>query len=101
MRYRFSSKIWEFYGKKGVWYFVTVPADQATEIRILTADIKRGFNSVKVEATIGSSKWKTSIFVYSKDKSYVLPIKKEVRDRENINTGDKVKVNISLVDLQS
>ena len=99
MSYRFSSKIWEFYGKKGVWYFVTVPADQATEIRMLTSKIKRGFNSVKVKATIGSSTWKTSIFVYSKDGSYVLPIKKSIRDKEQLHTGDQPQVNITLMDL--
>ena len=101
MNYDFSGKTWEFFGKKGAWHFVTVPADQAAEIRMLTSEIKRGFNSVKVEATISKSKWKTSIFVYSKDKSYVLPIKKGVRDKENISTGDEIQVNISLADLQS
>ena len=99
MEYKFSSKIWEFNEKKGTWYFVTVPDEQATEIRMLTSGVKRGFNSVRVEATIGSSKWKTSIFVYSKDKSYVLPIKKEVREKEQIHTGDRPQVSITLADL--
>ena len=99
MEYHFQGKIWKFYGKAYPWYFVSVPEIQAVGIRELTSNIKRGFKSVRVEAIIGSSKWKTSIFIYSKDGSYVLPIKKEVRDKEQIDSGDKIQVSITLVDL--
>ena len=81
MKYHFQAKIWKFYGKAYPWYFVSVPEVQAVKIRELTSGIRRGFNSVRVEAAIGSSKWKTSIFIYSKDGSYVLPIKKDLKSK--------------------
>ena len=99
MEYHFQGKIWKFYGKAYPWYFVSVPETQAIEIRKLTSKINRGFKSVRVKAIVGSSRWKTSIFIYSKDGSYVLPIKKEVREKEQIDSGDKIQVSVTLADL--
>jgi hypothetical protein len=47
---------------------------------------------VKVKVTIGSSTWSTSVFPDAKRGTFVLPVKKPVRQAEGIEAGDRVKV---------
>src|SRR5690348_13453150 len=99
LSYTFSAKLWMYSGE-GAWYFVTLPKEYATEIKTLSSDWKnKGFGSVRVKANIGNIKWDTSIFPDNKIKSYLLPIKKEVRKKLNINDGDELKVTIELSDM--
>ena len=49
---------------------------------------------MRVEATIGGSTWRTSVFPESAGDSYVLPVKKPVRVAERIEPGDKVEVRL-------
>ncbi|MFT4532228.1 MAG: hypothetical protein ACI9T8_000239 [Candidatus Saccharimonadales bacterium] len=97
MNYEFKTKLWEYTGK-GSWHFVTLPVDQALEIREITSGNTNGFGSVRVNVEVGSSTWKTSIFPDTKNDSYVLPIKKTVRTAENISDGSTLTVSISLID---
>jgi hypothetical protein len=97
MSYTFDSAIWLHSG--GSWHFVTLPHDQSDEIDERTMDTTRGFGSVRVQVTIGSSTWATSLFPDSKEQAYVLPIKKPVRTKEGIAVGDIVTVHIELVDV--
>lgn len=80
------------------WFFVTVPADVSEELR-LGAGEPRGFGSIRVEATIGSTVWSTSVFPSNERRGcYVLPVKKAVRKAEEIDDGDAVDVHIRAVD---
>jgi hypothetical protein len=54
--------IWKGSDAAGRWYFITVPEEQSAEIRAHAFGSPRGFGSVKVEATIGSVTWRTSVF---------------------------------------
>ena len=83
------------------WYFVTLPFDQADQIDEITANVQRGFGSVRVEVTIGSSVWRTSLFPDKKRGSYVLPIKKAVRLGEALQVGTFVQISLDLVDVAS
>lgn len=72
---------------------MTLPKDKATEIKALTGSLRRnGFGSVKVAVSIGGIQWWTSIFPDSKSNSYLLPIKKEIRNKLNVNAGDVLNV---------
>ena len=70
-------------------------ADHEIHQRILTGK-RRGFGSVKVEATIGDSTWSTSLF---KQKSGVwfLPVKAAVRRVEGLEEGDEVTATMTLL----
>ena len=57
----FSGALWEVQ-EKGGWHFVTLPRDDAEQIKFFTSDARVGFGSVKVTATIGETVWETSIF---------------------------------------
>ena len=99
LAYTFKDELWAYFGD-GSWYFITLPVKYADEIKTIASSIKKGFGSVKVSATIGSTSWNTSIFPDVKSKSYVLPIKKDVRIANHISVGDKPKVYITIKDIQ-
>jgi hypothetical protein len=94
----FTFLVWIWKGSKaaGRWYFVTVPEEQSAEIKAHSFGSPRGFNSVKVEATIGDVTWRTSVFPLNRG-GYVLPVKAEVRRRAKLSAGDKVSVGLRLI----
>ena len=51
---------------------------------------------MKVTAKIGGSEWKTSIWFDTKNDTYLLPIKAEIRKKEKIDmeAGNEVKAAI-------
>jgi hypothetical protein len=89
-----TASLWMWSG--GSWHFVTVPEDQADEIRAHSLLSRGGFGSVKVEATIHGVTWRTSVFP-QKSGGYLLPVKKEVRCRAGIAAGDEVTVSFELL----
>ena len=90
-----TAPVWLWSGGKGSWHFLTIPAGEAVEIRLGSAASgpRRGFGSLRVEATIDDVAWRTSIFP-QKDGGYILPIKSEVRRRAGIAAGDAVRVRL-------
>ena len=93
---RVTGPLWLWTGENGSWHFVTVPEEQSDEIRAHGMVTLRGFNSVKVEATINGVAWRTSIFPV-KSGGYFLPIKKEVRSKAGVAAGDAVTVELELL----
>ena len=91
-----TSPLWLWSGETGSWHFITVPAEEATEIRAHSLLERRGFGSVKVEATIHDVTWRTSVFP-QKSGGYILPVKADVRRRAAIAAGDEVTVKLELL----
>jgi hypothetical protein len=92
-----SSLVWIWKGEAaGRWYFITVPEEESDEIRAHAFGNPRGFQSVRVEATIGSVAWRTSVFPLNSG-GYLLPLKAEVRKKANIGAGDEVTVKLELL----
>lgn len=89
-----TAPLWLWTG--GSWHFITVPAEQADEIRAHSLLNRGGFGSVKVEATINGVSWRTSVFP-QKSGGYLLPVKKEVRSKADIAAGDDVTVTLELL----
>jgi hypothetical protein len=89
----FTAELWLHSDMPGAWYFITLPLDAADEIRATSE--RRGFGSVRVRATIGASEWDTSVFPDTKTGSFVLPVKAAVRDKQDIDEGDRVAVTIT------
>jgi hypothetical protein len=94
-RYRFSSELWEWASREN-WFFVSLPADASEEIAELPFP-PRGFGSVPVRASVGSSHWNTSIFPGA-DGRYVLPVKRAVRVKNGIEKLDRVEAEVELAD---
>lgn len=93
-----TAPIWLWGEGKGSWHFLTIPADDAIEIRLESAasGVRRGFGSIRVEATINGVAWRTSIFP-QKSGGYLLPIKAPMRLRAGLAVGDEVTVKLDLI----
>ena len=49
---------------------------------------------MKVTATLGTSKWQTAIWFDTKQGTYLLPIKANIRKQENVILGEDIKISI-------
>jgi hypothetical protein len=96
--FEFTASLWRYPGEGG-WHFVSLPSEVGADITDMTAGIRGGFGSVRVAVTVGATSWRTSIFPDSKTGTYLLPVKKEVRDAEELRTGDDVRARLRIVDL--
>lgn len=96
--FTFRSDLWRWEAQTtSAWYFVSVPADLSEDLR-MEAGPPRGFGSIRVQARIGASIWKTSIFPSSERGAFVLPVKKAVRVKEGLEEGDSCEVDLELID---
>lgn len=93
----FSSDVW-IYDGPAAWYFVSLPPDDADAVADHVADRAKAFGSVRVEATIGATSWRTSLFPDSRSGTYVLPVKKAVRSAEGLSDGTPVTVRLTLLE---
>ena len=91
IRYEFTAKLWQYAGPAG-WYFVSLPKSLAKEIRNSLKSEEEGWGRLKVTAKIGNSEWKTAIWFDTKLSTYLLPLKAEVRIKENLITGKDEKI---------
>src|SRR5438874_12659883 len=92
-----TGPLWLWTGDNGSWHFITVPEEQADEIRAHCLMIMRGFKSARVEARIHDVSWRTSVFPV-KSGGYILPVKAEVRRKAGIGDGDEVTVSLELLE---
>ena len=97
----FEAELWIWSAKEGqgdAWVFVTVPEEVSDEIRD-RAGPPRGFGSIRVEATIGATTWRTSVFPNSEEAgTFALPLKKPVRKAEGLEVGDTATVELRVVE---
>jgi hypothetical protein len=93
--YVFDAAVWEHDGP-GAWHFISLPREHADEIDQLTANSTTAFGSVRVEVSIGTTRWSTSLFPDSRRGTYVLPVKKSVRAAENLVEGSIARVEVRL-----
>jgi hypothetical protein len=98
VEFSFKAKLW-MWSDENSWHFVTLPKKNVQELReIAQLQPRRGFGSMRVYVSVGTSEWQTSIFPDSKSGSYLLPIKKPIRKKEKLTAGDFVKATIRLID---
>jgi Domain of unknown function (DUF1905) len=95
LEFEFEAELWE-YPSTGAWFFVTIPTDISKEIKSTTAGSKRGFGSVRVLVTSDGVAWETSIFPDAKTKTYLLPVKKQVRQQLGLSSGSVAQYRIAL-----
>ncbi len=82
----FTAEVREHSGSAS-WYFLSLPEAEADDIEQMFGHQAAGFGSIRVEVTIGSSTWRTSLFPDTKRGTYVLPLKKPVRLAEGLTAG--------------
>ena len=97
MKYAFASQLY-LWSAQDSWHFANLPADISEEIREVSASFRRGFGAVRVDVTCGTSTWRTSVFPDSKAGCYILPVKAEVRNKQNLIAGDSASFEVELID---
>ena len=97
LSYSFQASLWQYPEEAG-WHFLTVPEHLAAEIQEATAAFRRGFGSIKVAASISGQAWSTSLFPDTKSGSYLLPVKKSIRNAAGIRAGDRVEVTLEVTE---
>ncbi|MEZ4194783.1 MAG: DUF1905 domain-containing protein [Candidatus Paceibacterota bacterium] len=95
--YTMTEKVFLYPGETANWHFVPITKKVGQEIKEKYGKAARGFGSLKVEVTVGKTTWLTSVFPDSYSGSYLLPLKSQVRKKEDIEAGEKIKFTIRLV----
>lgn len=83
IKYTFTAKPWQYTGTSG-WHFISLPGKLSKEIRSALKSEEEGWGRLKVTAKIGNSEWKTAIWFDTKMNTYLLPLKAEIRKKENL-----------------
>ncbi|MBF4561147.1 DUF1905 domain-containing protein [Microbacterium sp. VKM Ac-2870] len=96
MRIQFEAEIFRWSAREQDWYFVALPEEFSADVKDV-AHPPRGFGAVRVEAVIGSSRWRTSIFPDKQRGAYVLPLKRAVRDAEGVEGAGTVTVELEVL----
>lgn len=91
--WEFEAELWRPDGAS--WVFLSVPAGVDEDIRLLSGP-PQGFGSVRVEVTVGTTTWRTSVFP-DRVRGFSLPVKKDVRRTESLDVGDRCGVRLRLV----
>jgi hypothetical protein len=95
----FDAELWIWDARRNdSWTFVSLPVDASEDIRQVTGGERRGFGSLRVRVTVGTSTWTTSIFPDSANDCYVLPIKRAIRNAEGLDAGDTTTITVELID---
>jgi len=92
----FASEVWLYPGASA-WHFASLPKKLAKEVGESFKHLHRGWTSLPVEAVIGKTLWRTSIFKDKRSETYLLPIKSEIRRKSGISAGDKIKISIKVL----
>ncbi len=93
IKYVFSSKLWKYQGPAG-WHFVSLPKALSKEIRTHLKWQEEGWGRLKALAKAGQSEWETAIWFDSKQNTYLLPLKADIRKKEHLKTGDTQRIEI-------
>ncbi|WAB82931.1 DUF1905 domain-containing protein [Microcella daejeonensis] len=93
---RFSARLVEWEGP-AAWWFLRVPLEHSERILAEQEPGARGFGSVRVEVTVGATRWRTSLFPDSASGCYLLPVKKAVRASESLDADAEVDVSLTLL----
>lgn len=93
IKYTFTASVWQ-HSAPGGWYFVSLPQATALEIRQQLQWQEEGWGRLKATAGIGGSQWETAIWFDTRQQTYLLPLKAEIRRKEKIDKEDEVFVSV-------
>ena len=98
INYQFSAKVCHHSSSPEMpgWMLVLLPKKLSFEIRKLFKELEEGWGRMKVTAQIGKSEWRTAIWFDTKQGTYLLPIKAEIRKKEQIVKDQVVNIVIMI-----
>lgn len=95
IKYEFNAQLWQYQGKNA-WCFVSLPLDLAKEIRENLKWQEEGWGRLKAKAKIGNSEWETAIWFDTKQATYLLPLKANIRKKERIEFNQDIQICVWL-----
>lgn len=93
--YTFTAKVWKYEGHAG-WHFITLPKTVGKKMSAEYGPKKRGWGSIPVTAQLGMCRWQTSIFPDSKSGTYIMGLKAEVRKKEHVQLGNRIRITLAV-----
>lgn len=103
MKYKIKAKCWLWVSSKGdskgAWHFVTIPPEISEKINKKYKDVHGGWGSLPVKVKFGKVLLETSMFKNKREKNYltyILPIKKKIRQEAGIQDGDVVDFTLEI-----
>ena len=93
MDLEFDGEVW-FWRGPAPYHFVSVPDELCPRIEAAAALVTYGWGMVPVGVRLGASEWSTSL--WPKDGGYVVPLRADVRRREQVDLGDTVSVGLTI-----
>ena len=63
---------------------------------VIRSDLRRGFGSLSLAAKVNKTIWKKPIFYSSQSEQYMLPLKAEVRRKEDIREGELIDLELKI-----
>ncbi|MGI9530563.1 DUF1905 domain-containing protein [Lutimonas sp.] len=95
IEYAFIGVIWR-HDAPGGWYFVSLPKDISREIKENLGWQEEGWGRMKARARIGILSWETAIWFDSKKKTYIIPMKAEIRKKASLEVDMKIDISIMI-----
>lgn len=89
----FTGEIFHWRGP-APYLFVAVPEEASREIKSVSSMVTYGWGVIPVQAKIGKTVWKTSLF--PKNGRYLVPIKMLVQRAEKADVGDTVNIRLEI-----
>ena len=96
MRCSFEAQVFRWPANPA-FFLVSLPKDFSAEIHEISEGLTNGFGSLKVEATIGTFTWRTSIFPDSKTGCFDLPLKVSVRKPNGLVEGSISSISLEVL----
>ncbi len=93
IKYQFRAAPWKYSGSDS-WTFISLPKNISREIRKSLKHEEEGWGRLKVIAKIGDTEWKTAIWFDTKVDTYILPLKKDIRQKENIELNKTITATL-------
>ena len=92
INFSLKTHIWQWSGDMP-WHFVTISKADTEKLRAAFPCAAM----VKVEARIEDIEWLTSLFYSREGQAYIMPIKKDIRQKLGLFHGEEVEVSIKVL----
>lgn len=76
------------------FYFLKIPTEEAVRIKKISSQVTYGWGVIPSNVTIGQVEFYTALI--PKDDSYLLPLKKTVREELKIDLGENVEASLHI-----
>jgi hypothetical protein len=93
MKLQFSGELWYWRGP-APFHFVTVPDEECGALEAASPLVSYGWGMIPAAVRIGRTDFRTAL--WPKDGGYVVPVKTDVRRKEELELGDTVTIRLTI-----